>query len=266
MAPMDLYSTTIDIVADLIVRRAGGPARPSDAAAAELRRIVTDRLRASDRGASTLPGLDRLPMDPHARHAAAAALAADGAADPSLPAQLQPHVNAVFWMWQQEAQGAARSARKRRSRVIAATAVAALLLGGGAAATTYFLTRPTLREVALGTWTCEETKGDNSYAYTIAVADGTYELRLLDPDSEAPALKGTWSEKDGVLTLSGKEDDDSFTVREVPGLANEKADLGIVKSGESTRHTVTATPTERGIEVNFRTDDNISIKCVKTAD
>jgi hypothetical protein len=205
-------------------------------------------------------------MDPHARQAAAAALAADASADPMAAAQLQQRVNAVLWVWQQQAEAEARKGRKRRGWLIASTVVAALLLGGGTATAMYLLNRPTLREVAIGDWECEETKGEDTYRYSVQVGDGTYTLRLEDAESGDEPLTGTWSEQDGQLTLSGIEED-KFTVGPVPALANQAATLDVVKVDEDgDGHKVTATPSEKGWKVYFQTDDDIDVTCVKTGE
>jgi hypothetical protein len=263
MSPVDLYSHAADIVADLNVRRAGGLPRPSDAAAAELRRYVVERLQSSDRGASALPGLERVPMDPHARHAAAAALAADAAANPGVVPQLQQRVNAVLWLWQQQADAEARAAGKRRTWLIVSTVIAALVLGGGTATAMYLLNRPTLREVAIGDWLCEENNGRETFRYTVVVGDGTYTLTLADGDDP---LTGTWSEQDGKLSFSGIEED-NFEVDPVPALADKAATLSVKKIDEDgDGHTLTATPAEKGWKVYFQTDDGIDVTCVKTSE
>ena len=135
MQPTDPYRPAIDAVADLLARADGGPARDTDQAVQSLYALISGPLRATPEGAAALAGLEQAPNSEPARAAAAAALAAAGFADPTLPGQISQWVSYLHAQWQVTAPPppaafAPAPARKSRAPLIAGIIVGVLLLCG----------------------------------------------------------------------------------------------------------------------------------------
>lgn len=178
MQPSDPYRPVIDAVADLLARANGGPVRDTDQAAQSLYALISGRLRATPEGAAALAGLEQAPGSEPARAAAAAALAAAGFADPTLPGQIGQWVSYLHAQWQvtqppPPAGFAPAQPRRSRTALMVGIVVGVLLLCGGGGL---------VGAVVLYNRLGESTDDDRSWQEQAADVGGIVDYRETRPD------------------------------------------------------------------------------------
>jgi len=285
--PIEVCRNAIQILA---AHPADGPARTSDSVVAELRRLVSDWLRATEPGARALEQLEQEPQSPQAQLAATTALATAASFDSALLGQLHHQLTAVHWLWAHDAAGSGAlpvpqsgapaqypelgwssepqpgaAPLRRRGLMVTLVISGVLLLAAVTATAVLLMVKSSLTAMAVGTWSCNSYDSEYSYDdygrnFTVVITNTTYSVRSV---TGRTLQSGTWSLDSGTLTITpDRSSDDRYTVTGVPDSAGKSAVLSA--SGRYGGHSqLTASPSSDGRQLEVKVG-SIRYTCLKT--